>query len=268
MEKIEGTVLEVIKSVLPELDWDKFDGDITVDAINARKSERLVTTDVHQREIASATGRIYGEGQTLFGRILGEEAKGKQYKELLPLVESRFTALSEKITSLEKDGGKGLSEKEKNELAELRNLANEQKTKIQDLTSGLEEAKSEAENKVAKILLDNEVTSIFDSIGWIDDVSPYAKKGLRDELFSKYEFRKDGDKLLVFGKDGTIVRDKTGQYETKSFFEDKAKEAKLFKLNGGKIGAPDHGGKPKPDMTPEQQAHFDRMMAHAKSYSK
>lgn len=243
--KFEGAALDAIKQALPEIDWATVEGDVTLSVINQKKAERLVTTEVRDREVNTAVGRFTGEGQTVFGRLLGEEAKGKQYKDLLPLLEQKWKANGDRIAELEKDGGaKGLTDAEKRELADLRKLADDQKTKITELETGLADSEKAAERKVSELLLNSELEKLYDGVPWIDDVNPYAKKGLRDEIFGKHTFRKDGEKILVFDKENNIVRNAagTGQMEAKDLFEVSAKTAKLYKMNGAK--SPEAGKTP------------------------
>jgi hypothetical protein len=268
--KYEGPALEAIKQVLPEVDFSKIEGDVTLDAINAQKGEVLITREVHKRELSSTVGRITGAGKTVFSRILGESAKGKDYDELLPLLESKYTEVNDRITELEKATPGSLTDKEKKELTELRKLSDEQKSalaaKEEEIETVRKSAKEEAETERLNHSLDRE----FESVKWVDDVSPFAKKGLRMEMESKYSFKREGDKILVFTKAGEIVRNSaaTGQMEAKELFEKEAKEAKLYKVNGAQApgtGTPPPSGK---NLTPEQVKRQQKVNEYADKMKK
>lgn len=263
--KFEGEVLDAVKKVLPEIDFTALTGEITLDVINTEKSKVLVTTAVRDKEVNAAVGRTAGEAETVLGRLLGEDFKGKKLKEGLPLLETRFTELSSRIGELEKDA-KGLGEKDQKELTELRKLTGDQKSKIIELETSLTDADKKAKDEVAKLMLDAELDKAYESITWIDDVNPYAKKGLRDELFSKHTFKKEGDKVLVYDNEGNIIKDGAGQREAKSLFEEAAKNAKLFKMNGAAAPGAPIPGTPLPAgraLTAEEQAHLQKMKDYA-----
>lgn len=262
--KFEGDVLEGIKKVLPEIDFSKIEGDITLDVINEAKGKSLVTREVHDREISSAVGRITGAGQTAFGRILGDAAKGKEYKDLLPALETAFTEQKQRIDELSKGAKSDLTEKERKELTDLKKLVQDQEAAILAKDGEISKINKDVEDRVSAIIMKNEVDVMFERITWVDNVSKFAKEGIRESVNRNYAFKKDGDKILVYDKEGGVVKNGngTGHMEARELFEGLAKSDGLLKQNGAATGrqAPPipkgNDGKP---LSAKAQAHYERM---------
>lgn len=257
--------IEVIKTIIPDIEVTE---DTTLEDIKNAAGERLISLELHKKEIDAVYGKARGSAETKFRRMLGEEGKGKNFDELTELMEQRFGNFSEQIKQLEKDvkSGKITSEeKEKleNELKQVRetlDLANAEKEALQ---MEVESARAEGETKVNQYILNTKINQAFAEANWVDTADKYVRTGIwKDEVEGKYTFKDEGGKLLVFDTSGNIVKDGTTQMTADKLFENILKQTGKYKVHSA---APvTHGTKALSNAKDSKTAaHFERLREHA-----
>lgn len=237
--KLNNEQIELAKVIIPGFNPEE-GKEYTADDIKAVASEKLIAADLHQSEINKIIGRERGTVETVLRRALGDAAKDKKYEDLIKSVETEITESKTRLTELEKLKGaadpekvKAIEEKYKSELEQLRKLNTEQADILKQREVELETTKAGVQTEIERIMTNQIVDKLYDSANWVDTADKYVKTGIWEaEIKGRYQFRKEADKVLVFDKEGNIVKDGTVQMTAERLFELKLKEAGKFKQNG------------------------------------
>lgn len=219
----------------------------TIDDVKQVASTALIASELHQSEINKVIGRERGTVETVLRRALGDAAKDKKYEDLIKSVESEISESKSRLIELEKmskaadpDKVKAIEEKFKTELEQLRKLNAEQGDLLKQRESELEQTKAGVQTEIERIMTDKAVESLYAGANWVESADKYVRTGIWEaEIKGKYQFRKESDKILVFDKEGNIVKDGTVQMTAERLFEIKLKEAGKFKQNGSQSGKAD-----------------------------
>lgn len=256
--KITPEVLEFAKTVFPEIAIPEKEEEITADYFTAKKGEVFITNELHQKAVSSAVGKFKGSAETVLRRVIGEGAKDKNADELLSLLETHMGEVNTRIEEL-KAGGKGISEAEKKELADLKKLAAEQTKLLEEKEAALQNAQTLAEQRIAKMQLDAKVNQLYKSAAWSDTANDYTRKGLwTDEVAEKYTFKEENGVIYVYDLEGGIVRDGASQMTAEKLFDKLLTDKSLKKVNG--VVAGNNGNQFKmdeKDMTPQMRKAMD-----------
>jgi len=230
--KLESEQLELAKQLLPEIDWSSAGEEVTIDRITELKSAALITKELHKKEIDSVFGRTIGPVENELKGLLGEEGKGKTIKEILPAIKDRFSTFTSQLEDLKSTGGKDKDSLLK-ELTDYKTLAKSQEDQLKEWQVKVEEAERSAEAKFEAIQLNHALTSLYDKLAWTDDADEYVKEGIwKREIEGKYQFKKEGDKVLVYDSQGGIVQSGTGHMTADDLFVKTIEKANRLKKNG------------------------------------
>lgn len=265
MTPLEQSQIELAKQLLPEIDWSAAGEEITLEKINELKSESLITRELHKKEIDKVFGKTIGPVENDLKELLGEDGKGKIYKEMIPLVKEKYTSLVTELESIKKEGSKG-KEDILSQLNQYKSLAEKQEAELKAALEREKEMKEYGEKRYEELIVNNTVSSIYNSLPWTDDSDVYVKEGIwKREIEGKVQFKKEGDKILVYDADGNIVQSGTGHMTADDFFVQIAKKANRYKMNGAAGTPPPNGqaggGNPYGKINPKLQA---QMAAHMK----
>lgn len=237
--KLNNEQLELAKVIIPGFAPEE-GKEYTADDIKAVASEKLIAADLHQSEINKIIGRERGTVETVLRRTFGESAKDKKYEDLIKLVESEITESKSRLAELEKLKGaadpekiKAIEEKYKSEVEQLRKLNADQADILRQRESELESTKAGVQTEIERIMTNQIVDKLYDSANWVDTADKYVKTGIWEaEIKGRYQFRREGDNVLVFDNEGNIVKDGTVQMTADRLFELTLKKASKFKQNG------------------------------------
>jgi len=258
--KLEGDSLQLAKQLLPEIDWNAAGEEVTIDKVNELKSAALITRELHQKEVNNVFGKTIGPVENELKSLLGEEGKGKKVSEILPLLKEKITGFSTTIEELKSKAGEG-KETLLKDLEQYKTLATSQEQKLKEYESKVVELEQSAQSKLEQLLLNHDLEKTFESAPWVDNVSPYAKKGLWLEITNEYQIKKEGEKKLVYDREGNIIQSGTGHLTFDELLQKKMKEGGLYKMNGATGNVPPQTGTAAParNLPPEAAA---RMEAH------
>lgn len=264
--KLEGESLELAKSLLPEIDWNAAGEEVTIDKVAELKSAALITRELHKKEVDSVFGKTIGPIENEIRPLLGEEGKGKMIKDMLPLLKERYSSFASQVEELKSKAGEG-KDKLLSELTQYKTLAEQQESKLKEYQAKLEESEKSAEARFEAIQLNHTLTSVYDKQPWTDDADEYVKKGIWNaEIEGRYNFKREGEKVLVYDKDGNIVQSGTGHMTADELFRKTLEKANRLKKNGAtgapaqtSAGASSSGSK----LTPQQEVHLAKLRERA-----
>jgi hypothetical protein len=228
---------EIIKATLPDFEVTE---DTTIEDYKTALGEKMISIELHDKEVKASFGRARGEAESKMKKLLGSDGTAKSFDELVPLVEAKVKALDDSVKQLQtelKGSGKTTEEIEKikKEAEDLRTLLAEKDEAFKAKELEVESVKASYETKESQKILTDAVTSELGNFPFIDTYDKYAKNGwYAEEIAGNYAFKMDGKKILVFNLDGSIVKNGTNQMEFKDLLDKKAIETKVKKLNGAK----------------------------------
>lgn len=263
--KLEGESLELAKSLLPEINWSEAGEEVTLDKVAELKSAALITRELHKKEVDSVFGKTIGPIENELRPLLGEEGKGKMIKDMLPILKERYSGFATQLEELKSKAGEG-KDKLLSELTQYKTLAEQQESKIKEFQLKLEESEKSAEARFESIQLNHALTSMYDKAAWTDDADDYVKKGIWNaEIEGRFQFKKEGEKVLVYDKDGNIVQSGTGHMTADELFRKTLEKANRLKKNGatGTHAKAASGSGSGSKLTPQQEAHLAKLRERA-----
>jgi len=229
---LEQSQIELAKQLLPEIDWNAAGDEITLEKITELKGAALITRDIHKKEIDTVFGKTIGPVENELRALLGEEGKGKLIKEILPVLKEKYNGFNAQIEALKTEGGKG-KEEILSELNQYKSLAEKQEAELKAAIERAKELEEGAEKKFEQLQINHSVSSMYNTLPWTDDADVYVKEGIwKREIEGKVQFKKEGEKILVYDVEGNIVQSGTGHMTADEFFVQVAKKANRYKLNG------------------------------------
>jgi hypothetical protein len=227
---------EIVTQFLPSFEVTD---ETTMDDVNEAFGKTYVKADIHDAELKKRYAQATAKAENRLSKLLGSDANGKQYDEMVELLEAKIAnqvAEMETLKEASKGTGKNAEEliKLANEKKQLDEALKEAQAKIAEAESAKEGILTEAEKKYQKLVLDGKVNSIFESIDWVDGVSKYTKGGLwNDEVNGKVTFVEEGNDLIVYDATGeNWLKDGVGKMTAKKFFTQLAEKENLIKKNG------------------------------------
>lgn len=244
--------------------------EMTVADVKSKAGEKWIDRSLHteelnkkQKEVDSAWADSRRTGEKKLKEILGDEAKGKTFDEMVSLVvqkdkerEDRIDELKSKTTTTgkEKEELEALK-KEKQQTDDLLKQAND---KIDTLIKEVESAKAEGETKEGQILLNIAVDKVYNSIEWSDSVNELTLDGFwNKKVNGVVTFKKENNEVYVYDVEGNIIPDGTGKKTAKKYFEEEAEKLNLLKKNGAKNEQVKTGVRTE-NMTPMQIRHAQK----------
>lgn len=249
--------IQLLKAILPESAHEKITEETTIENVASLMPEFYVEKDFAQAQIKTEIGKRMGALETKLRRLIGEDGKGKNVDDLLPLVESRYEELRQELSSAKASGAdtQQLTE-ELNQLKKDRDVFKELSEKAGKEISEWQQKAEAAENKILTIReqveLDNSVNAFWSNINWVDGASDYLKTGIwKSEVEGKVTFKKEGAKVIVYDTDGNMLTNGTGAMYADAFFNQLAEKAGALKKNGA-APTPPNGSTP---------TRFERMTA-------
>ena len=229
---LEQSQIELAKQLLPELDWNSAGEEITIEKINELKGAALITRDIHKKEIDNVFGKTIGPVENQLKELLGEDGRGKTIKEIIPALKERVTSFSQQIEELKTQGSKG-KEEIISQLNQYKSLAEKQEAELKAAIERAKELEEGAEKKFEQLQINHAVSSLYNTLPWTDDADVYVKEGIwKREVEGKVQFKKEGDKIMVYDADGNIVQSGTGHMTADDFFVQVVKKANRYKMNG------------------------------------
>lgn len=274
---LEITGLQLPDDATPETAKELFGKSYVATSLHESELSKWKKSDEdRQKEIDKAIGKFKGSTESVLKRAFGDSVKDvSDWNELLQKAEETANATRDEIARLTKlSSGKHdeviaeLKEKYSKEIKDLREMNLSFGNKEAEYQKAIEEAKADAESRVNKFLENQAIEKIYKEAKWSDIVNDYTKKGLwADEIEGKFIFKSEGDKVLVFDKDGGIVRNGAVQKTADVLFNEILDSKGLMKKNGAESGTQ---AKLKEGVkyTPQQLEHIAKMKAHAESQMK
>jgi hypothetical protein len=219
----------------------------TLDELKAKAGEKFIDRSLHteqldkkQKELDKSWADSRVEGEKKLKTILGDEAKGKKFDEMVDLLlakdqerESRIKELESKTTTTGKE--KQELEDLKKEKQQTDDLLKQANDKIGTLTKEVESAKADGETRESQILLNLAVNKDFDTLPWSDQANEFTRDGFwRKKVEGVVTFKEDNKVVYVYDMEGDIIPDGTGKKTAKKYFTEEAEKAGLLKKNGAK----------------------------------
>ena len=228
--------IEAIRVILPDFEASE---ETTLDDVKQMAGSRFVDVEIHRKEVDAAFGKARGTAESKFKKFLGEEAKGKNFEEMTELIEQRINGFKSEIEEMKKAKPSKANDAELErlqvELQQYKSMAEEANQKVEKLSVEVESARSEGETKLSQYLLNQAVQSSFSGSNWVDSADNYVKQGVwNTEIEGKYQFKKEGDRLLVYDSEGNIVKDGTQHMTADKLFESVLKKANKYKNSQAK----------------------------------
>jgi hypothetical protein len=236
--------IQLLKAIMPESAHEKITEESTIESVQSLLPEYFVEKDFAQAQIKTEIGKRMGALETKLRRLIGEDGKGKNVDELLPLVETRYEEIRKELQDAKATGGDTTKLKEELEqIKKDRDVFKELSEKAGQEISQWQQKTEAAENKILTIReqveLDNAVNSYWSNISWVDGASDYLKTGLwKTEVENKVTFKKEGGKVIVYDTEGNMLTNGTGAMYADAFFLQLAEKAGALKKNGAPNGTP------------------------------
>ena len=252
---------EDVRKVLTELTGIEVAEDATIDDVKASFGENYVSKELHTKEVQATAGKIKGTTETKLKKVLGEQAKGKSYDEMLELLPAHVEHLHEEIKKAQAANDSEEVARLRAERDEFEKLANENAKTIETLQTERDLAKSEADQRIEQFKTEAAVQSAWNGAKWSDTVSPHTKLGVwAGEIQGKFQFKVENGQTMVYDAEGNIYTGGTPkQLTAEALFEQILKKTGTLKVNpGGKppIGDP---GNPDPNMSEAQLKAMRRL---------
>jgi FtsZ-binding cell division protein ZapB len=252
--------IALMKALLPEAAHEKLTETATADDVKGLMPEYFVEKTFAEQQLKEGIGKRMGALETKLRRIVGEDGKGKNVDDLLPLVETRYQSLQTELDEAKKGGGD--TSQIKAELEQIKKDRDAYKELSEKANTERDEWKEKAEAAEGKILtvreqieLDNAVNSHWNGLNWIDGASDYLKSGIwSKEVEGKVTFKKEGGKVIVYDMEGNMLTNGTGAMYADAFFAQLAEKASALKKNGAPPAGTPPAGNPK-------STRFERLQA-------
>ena len=264
---------EEMRKAIADLTGIEVGEDATLETVKSSFGERYVAKELHTKEIESIVGKIKGTTESKLKKVLGEQAKGKSYDEMIELLPQHFESLQGKIKEAQKAGGDEKAAKLQAELDKFRELAEQNAATIETLQTERDAAKTEAEQRIEQFKTESAVKQAWGSAKWSDAADQYKRHGIwAAEVEGKFQFKIEGGKTLVYDAEGNIYTGGTpNQLTADQLFEQILKKTGSLKVNSG--GNPPSGrrGEADPNMSEQQRRAYERTqqrIAEAKAKGK
>ena len=251
---------EDVRKAIADLTGIEVAEDANLDTIKSSFGERYVAKELHKKELDAIAGKIKGTTESKLKKVLGEQAKGKSYDEMIELLPQHFESLQEQIKEAQKAGGDEKAAKLQAELDKFRELADQNAATIETLQTERDAAKTEAEQRIEQFKTEAAVKQAWSGAKWSDTADQYKRQGIwATEVEGKFQFKIEGGKTLVYDADGNIYTGGTAnQLTADQLFEQVLKKTGSLKQNPG--GTPPGGrrGEPDPNMPEAKRKALER----------
>lgn len=227
---------EIVKKFLPSFEITEA---TTIEEVESEFGKSYVKADIHESEKTRIYASATAKAENRLAKLLGSEANGKKYDEMVELLEGTIAAKEQAIKDLQAEGkktGKGSEELEKllHDKQQLDAALKEAADKIKSYESELESVKGNSKSELQKYILDNKIKSLYNSIEWTADTDLYKKNGIwNEEVEGKVTFKDEDGEVIVYDSTGeNWLKDGVGKLTAQKYFISVAEKAKALKKNG------------------------------------
>lgn len=253
---------EIVKTFLP--DFEVTD-ETTIEQVNEAFGKNYIKMDLHEAELNKKYIQGLAKAENRLAKVLGSEANGKKYDEMVELLESKMTEFNDKIKELSNSTTKtGKTDKELegllHEKEQLSNALKEAAEKLKSLESEKESLLADSEKKLEAYKLKTKVDGLWSGLNWTDDTNIYTKNGLwSTEIEGKVTFKEEDGDIIVYDATGeNWLKDGVGKMTAQKYFNDIAEKAKALKKNGA-THVKTEGEKKAEGLPANQAAYIERM---------
>lgn len=253
---------EIVKTFLPDFEVND---ETTIEQVNEAFGKNYIKMDLHEAELNKKYIQGLAKAENRLAKVLGSEANGKKYDEMVELLESKMTEFNDKIKELSNSTTKtGKTDKELegllHEKEQLSNALKEAAEKLKSLESEKESLLADSEKKLEAYKLKTKVDGLWSGLNWTDDTNIYTKNGLwSTEIEGKVTFKEEDGDIIVYDATGeNWLKDGVGKMTAQKYFNDIAEKAKALKKNGA-THVKTEGEKKAEGLPANQAAYIERM---------